>query len=579
MKENVGTEDQILRSFTGTALLSLGYKRLGGRNGKILGLSAMILGALILESAVTKVCPLNAALGINTKRKPGLFSRLRRIVGRFFSFHRGNLLKIEGDPIPGMKTEQPRLISNFGNNVHFSPKNFYTPKNEEEVLAILDSHSNEKIRAIGSLHSWSDVPASDGVIVDLRNFGEVELEQRGNETWAKVGAGTRVQDLVRILHKRAKVTLPTLPAVTDQTIAGAISTATHGSGMSSMSHFIDEVRLAAYNPETGEAKIYEFTEGPELKAARCGLGCTGVLLSVGFRCEPSYSIVQSISKADNLKEAFGSEEEFPLQQILVFPYAWKYFVYKRRPLEEQASTTRLGYFFRAYWYLAVDLFFHGALVTLVNVIRNKSLIRWYLKDFTPMTMWETPEHTDDSAEVLVLEHELFEHVEMELFIPSRDIIPAFDLLREVIMVFAGETEGFSSQAESQLREIGMLEEAYLSRGTYFHHMPLLIRRILPDDTLISMSSFSEEPYYSVSVFTYYRDKSKMDLLARFLALSLNRLFNAKLHWGKRFPLTNADIETLYPGLPEFREICRSIDPNGVFRNEFSNRVLGFDGSR
>lgn len=192
-----------------------------------------------------------------------------------------------------------------------------------------------------------------------------------------------------------------------------------------------------------------------------------------------------------------------------------------------------------------------------------------------MAMWETPEHTDDSAEVLVLEHEIFEHVEMELFIPSRHMIPAFDLLREVIMIFAGETEGFSSQAESQLREIGMLEEAYLSRGSYFHHMPLFIRRILPDDTLISMTSFSEEPYYSVSVFTYYRDKSKMDLLARFLALSLNRLFEAKLHWGKRFPLTNAEIETLYPGLPEFREICRSIDPNGVFRNEFSNRVLGF----
>lgn len=74
MKENVGKEDQILRSFGGTALLALGYTKLGGKNGKILGLGAMIIGALILESAVTKVCPVNAALGINTKRKSGLFS-------------------------------------------------------------------------------------------------------------------------------------------------------------------------------------------------------------------------------------------------------------------------------------------------------------------------------------------------------------------------------------------------------------------------------------------------------------------------------------------------------------------------
>lgn len=78
MKENVGTEDQILRSFVGPALLILGYTKLGGRNGEKLGLGAMIFGALLLESVVTKVCPLNAALGINTKRKPGLFSRKKK---------------------------------------------------------------------------------------------------------------------------------------------------------------------------------------------------------------------------------------------------------------------------------------------------------------------------------------------------------------------------------------------------------------------------------------------------------------------------------------------------------------------
>lgn len=67
MKENVGTKDQIIRSITGPALMVAGYTALGGRNGRVAGLATMIFGALVVESAVTRVCPLNAALGIDTR--------------------------------------------------------------------------------------------------------------------------------------------------------------------------------------------------------------------------------------------------------------------------------------------------------------------------------------------------------------------------------------------------------------------------------------------------------------------------------------------------------------------------------
>jgi xylitol oxidase len=54
---------------------------------------------------------------------------------------------------------------------------------------------------------------------------------------------------------------------------------------------------------------------------------------------------------------------------------------------------------------------------------------------------------------------------------------------------------------------------------------------------------------------------------------MTRLFPARLHWGKYFPLSNLDIEGVYPRLPEFRALCRQVDPNGVFRNEFTERVI------
>ena len=468
---------------------------------------------------------------------------------------------------------------NFGKNINFNPYHFYTPKSEAEILTVLNRHAKEKVRAIGSLHSWSDVAATDGVIIDMRYFDQVQLERKDAEIWARVGAGCRLQDLIHSLNEQADVTLPTLPAVTEQTIAGAISTSTHGSGMPSMSHFIEEVRVAAYDPQTGEARIYEWSEGPELLAARCGLGCTGILLSVRFRCVPSYSIEQSVSMVKTIDEALASEKADPLQQTILIPYAWEYFVYKRRPIRgRRVPTSWRGYLFRAHWFVVVDLLFHVSLLPIVNLIRSKWLTRWFLQFITPSMLWKAPPHTDDSADVLVLEHELFRHVEMELFIPTRHIREAMELLQQIILIYAGDIDKLSPSAEAQMDSIGMLDELYRNRASYFHHYPILIRRILPDNALISMTSESEEPYYSVSVFTYYEDKTKMYPMAKFLAISMNRLYQARLHWGKHFPLTKTEIEPLFPRLKEFREICTRVDPNGVFRNDFTNRILGFGES-
>jgi FAD/FMN-containing dehydrogenase len=60
----------------------------------------------------------------------------------------------------------------------------------------------------------------------------------------------------------------------------------------------------------------------------------------------------------------------------------------------------------------------------------------------------------------------------------------------------------------------------------------------------------------------------------FLARALNRLVAARLHWGKHFPLQYADVAPLYPELDTFRALCRRNDPAGVFRNDYTRRVLG-----
>lgn len=78
MKENVGKKDRLARSIIAPALIGLGYTVLGGNKGRLGGLAAIVVGTLIAESAITKVCPANAMLGVDTRRKLGPIEKIKK---------------------------------------------------------------------------------------------------------------------------------------------------------------------------------------------------------------------------------------------------------------------------------------------------------------------------------------------------------------------------------------------------------------------------------------------------------------------------------------------------------------------
>ncbi|MHA6280944.1 YgaP family membrane protein [Salinimicrobium sp. CAU 1759] len=69
MKENVGKQDQLIRSLAGPALMGIGYFALGGNKGKLAGIASIVVGTIIAESAVTRVCPVNEFFGLDTRKK------------------------------------------------------------------------------------------------------------------------------------------------------------------------------------------------------------------------------------------------------------------------------------------------------------------------------------------------------------------------------------------------------------------------------------------------------------------------------------------------------------------------------
>ena len=161
-----------------------------------------------------------------------------------------------------------RLFTNFGGNQTFTPTRVVTPRTEAELLDVLRDCRGRRIRVIGRLHSWSEAPVADDVLVDLRHFQDVNVELRGGKNWVTAGGGCQIKRLLAELKRQDAGTLPSMGLITEQTIAGAISTATHGSGNPSMSHFVDEVRVATYDPATGEPMIRTINEGRRTSGRR-----------------------------------------------------------------------------------------------------------------------------------------------------------------------------------------------------------------------------------------------------------------------------------------------------------------------
>jgi L-gulono-1,4-lactone dehydrogenase len=469
---------------------------------------------------------------------------------------------------------QLTMAINFGGNQRWYTQR-YQPASETEVLDILARHSSGTIRVLGSGHSWSSVAADADVTLDLSRLDAVEPFERDGEHFVRVGAGCKLKDLLARLHGATARTLPTLGAITEQAIAGAISTGTHGSGRQSLSHFVTKIRAAVFDAEGGRPVVRELSGGPELLAARCGLGCMGVILSVELPTVPKYNIVETIRVRQSIHEILGLYETDPLTQFLLSPWGWTWVVFERAVTERAPETigeklnTR---FFRAYNLIGQDIVFH----LLVNLTRVAgAAVTKAFHRFSPALLIKDRERIDESHHMLTMKHHLFRHEEMELFVRQSDFERAMEFLRFATEAVAGSDAPLPSEWAALLGD-SLVHELARLRGSYTHHYPLFCRRVLPEDTLVSMASSTDEPHISISIFTYRRPRRRKPYYAfcGFLARAFLRLFKARLHWGKHFPLQYADIAPLYPRLDEFRALSDACDPNGILRNGYTTRVLG-----
>ncbi len=464
---------------------------------------------------------------------------------------------------------------NFGRNRVLQPSAAYTPADEQEVLEILDRHSGQSIRAVGRLHSWSEAILGDGVQLDLRRLDNVLLEPDGEDFFATVGAGCQVKRLLKELN-RGGATLHSLGLIDVQTIAGAISTGTHGSGRHSMSHYVEEVRIARYDESTGKAFIDEVSAGEPLLAARCSLGSLGIILSVKIRCREQYNIQEHFTESRRLEDVLAAEESYPLQQFYFIPWRWSYFIQHRR--EDTGKRSLLAKLYRLYWFGVMDYAMHLKILFLQRVVRSRRMIRFTFRRVVSTFLIRNWKVTDRSSSMLVMKHEAFRHIEIELFVPRDKLADALRFTKEVIEVAGGTESAMSDVNQQRIEDIGMQDALEELQDQYCQHYPICVRRVLPDDTLISMASGGDQDWYAVSFISYAKParRAGFTLFSRFMARSMSQLFEARPHWGKISPLEASELTSLYPRFDTFRTVCKTFDPQGVFQNEWTTALLEAD---
>jgi FAD/FMN-containing dehydrogenase len=468
--------------------------------------------------------------------------------------------------------------TNFGRNVAIEARTVFVPETKDDVLRCLQEHRDREIRVLGSLHSWSEAALPGDIALDLRHFNHIELVADAGNAGARVdvGGGCTIDRLLDYLREDGRYTLPVYGIVGKQTIAGAISTATHGSGRSSMSQYVVAASVAAFDDKFN-AQIYRWEQGDQLAAVRCGLGCTGVILSVRLQLERDFQIEERGQWFDELKPLVEVAREHPRTQFYLMPWSWRWYAQLRRPVDPAVTRAPgiVARVLRLFRLAVIDGLLHGAIRYLASTARRRQHLPWLFKNVIPKLAPPGVRVVDESRRLLTMRHDLWTHVECEIFVPADTLLVAAALVEWALRCCGGEERPSNTDVVVEHFGARLVSEIDDLRGEYVHDYVITFRRVLRDDTMISMTSGNIDEWYAISLITHQPELRRFLRVSRFLAKTMARTLGARPHWGKIVPLQTEETAALYPRLSEFRQFCASIDPAQVFVNDFARLMLGF----
>jgi L-gulono-1,4-lactone dehydrogenase len=409
------------------------------------------------------------------------------------------------------------------------------PTSEPELCRIVADAATEgrPVKAVGAGHSFTDIALTDGVLVDLRDYGRILSVDRDACT-VTVQAGARLRDMSEYLWSHG-LAFTNLGDIDVQSLAGATATATHGTGLrfGNLSSGITAMRIV---DGTGAVHAVDATHEPEVfAAARVGIGALGLVSTITLQVEPAFHLhaVEEPRRVDEVLESFDElVRAHDHYEFFWVPHTGWALTKANRRNQETLSP-------RSAWdaFVQDELWTNAAFgaVNRVGTLRP-SLIR-RLSRMVPSP--GRVEYNDRSYRVFASPRRV-RFLEMEYAVPLEATVEALQGVRAVV-----ERLGFPVS------------------------FPVEVRATQADDIPLSTASGRDTGYVAVHM---YRGMPHEEYFHAVEAVM--RDLDGRPHWGKLHGRTAADLAPVYPDWDAFQAVRARMDPAGVFENAATRRVLG-----
>ena len=435
----------------------------------------------------------------------------------------------------GRNSQQTTRWSNWAGNQQTGTVLLSKPQTESELQQVVQSAqaSGRRVKAVGSGHSFTAIAVSEEVLVDLSDYDEIVAIDKMNQT-VTVQSGIQLSKLNQALYENS-LAMQNLGDIAYQTIAGAISTSTHGTGAKFTGIANQVVALRIVLADSSIVECSANVNAQLFSCARVGLGALGLISTVTLKVVSAFNlaVIEEPMRVDdvlqNLDLHVDSNDHF---EFFWVPHTgWALTKRNNRnnlPVEPMSKMS--------HWYskTLMENYAFGAVCMLGKA--RPSLIPKLAK---ALPSSGRNEYSDASHKVFASKR-IIKFYEMEYAIPREACAEALNRVRRMV-----------------------------TDSGFFLNFPVEVRFTAPDEIPLSTASNRESAYIAVHIY------KGMNYVPYFKEVeSIMNSYQGRPHWGKLHFQSAATLASRYPQWDVFQAVRNQVDPKRMFSNQYLETVLG-----
>ena len=415
------------------------------------------------------------------------------------------------------------------------PDEIIYPKSEYEILNIVKqcNLTGKNLRVIGAGHSFTPLAVTNGILLSLHHLSgikEIDHENKRVTVWA----GTTLIELGNLLYKHG-LSMENLGDINVQTIAGAVSTGTHGSGINFGNLSTQVTKLTLITP-SGDLLTISPTENKHLfDVARLSLGLLGIITKVEIQVIPAHELISVSERSTmnhllpNLNSLIESHRHF---EFFWFPHTETIQIKTLNPkgknnLDKLKGPSKFN-----------DLVMeNGALGLVSEISRMQPKLSRLVSKMIALGV-PTGKTVGNSFEMYATPR-LVKFNEMEYSIPAEHM-------------------------EAAIRDI----DHAIQKNNFNVHFPVECRYVKGDNLWLSPSYKRNSAYIAIHMYKGMEYKHYFAKLEEIF-----KHYQGRPHWGKMHTLKTFELQELFPKFNDFLQIREQLDPHNILLNSYLEELL------